>query len=40
MLNVITHLEHYFSAEIVAQLPDDILSLLVGVFPHTIRQAR
>ena len=37
---LLTHLEHYFSAEIVAQLPDDILSLLIGVFPHTIRHAR
>jgi hypothetical protein len=37
---LLTHLEHYFSAEIVAQLPDDILSLLVGVFPHTLHQAR
>jgi hypothetical protein len=37
---LLTHLEHYFSAEIVAQLPDEILSLLIGVFPHTLRQAR
>jgi len=37
---LLTHLEHYFSAEIVAQLPDDILSLLIGVFPQTIRHAR
>lgn len=37
---LLTHLEHYFSAEIVAQLPDEILSLLIGVFPHTIRQVR
>ncbi len=33
-------LEEFFSAELVRQLPDDILARLVGVLPQTIAAAR
>ncbi|MFS8910518.1 hypothetical protein NW841_05185 [Synechococcus sp. H60.3] len=33
-------LEEFFSAELVKQLPDDILARLVGVLPQTIAAAR
>ncbi|MBE9095276.1 hypothetical protein [Tychonema sp. LEGE 07203] len=37
---ILTQFEQYFDAEIVAQIPDEALALLVGVFPQTIRAAR
>ncbi|MGE5655481.1 MAG: hypothetical protein ACM37W_02485 [Actinomycetota bacterium] len=37
---IVTQLEQYFDSETVAQLPDEALAYLVGVFPHTIRTAR
>ncbi len=33
-------LEEFFSADLVSQLPDDILARLVGVLPQTITAAR
>jgi hypothetical protein len=33
-------LERYFSPEIVRQIPDDVISQLVGVFPKTVQMAR
>ncbi|MEG5171209.1 hypothetical protein [Microcoleus sp. B3-D7] len=37
---VLTQFEQYLDSEIVAQIPDEALALLVGVFPQTIRAAR
>ncbi len=37
---LLTQFEHYFDVPTVAQIPDRALALLIGVFPHTIRQAR
>jgi len=37
---ILTQFEQYFDSETVAQIPDEVLALLVGVFPRTIRVAR
>ncbi|MEP6522890.1 hypothetical protein NDA07_14100 [Microcoleus vaginatus DQ-U2] len=37
---VLTQFEQYLDSETVAQIPDEALALLVGVFPQTIRAAR
>ncbi len=37
---ILTQFEYYFEPETLAQVPDEALALLVGVFPQTIRQAR
>ncbi|MEG4149243.1 hypothetical protein [Microcoleus sp. Pol12B5] len=37
---VLTQFEQYLDSEMVAQIPDEALALLVGVFPQTIRAAR
>ncbi len=37
---LITQFEHYFDPEVVSQIPDEALSLLVGVLPMTIRMIR
>ncbi|WP_228056342.1 hypothetical protein [Microcoleus sp. LEGE 07076] len=37
---ILTQFEQYFDAETVAQIPDEALALLVGVFPQTIQAAR
>ena len=37
---LLTNFEEFFGRDIVAQLPDVILSLLIGVFPQTISIAR
>lgn len=37
---LLTQFEQYFDIQTVAQIPDRALALLIGVFPHTIRQAR
>ena len=37
---ILTQFEQYFDGETVAQIPDEALALLVGVFPQTIRAAR
>lgn len=37
---ILTQFEYYFEPQTLAQLPDEALALLVGVFPQTIRQAR
>ncbi len=37
---LLTQFEQYFDVPTVAQIPDRALALLIGVFPHTIRQAR
>lgn len=37
---VLNQFEGFFDAETIAQLPDEALALLVGVFPHTVTMAR
>lgn len=37
---LLTHLEYYFDQKTVQELSDEVLCLLVGVFPETIHQAR
>jgi hypothetical protein len=37
---ILNQFENYFEYRTVEQVPDAELSLLVGVLPHTIRQAR
>ena len=37
---IINQFEHWFDPETVAQLPDDVFALLVGVLPQTIRKVR
>lgn len=37
---LLTQFEQYFDTETVAQIPDEALALLIGVFPQTIRMAR
>lgn len=37
---ILTQFEQYFDSQTVAQLPDEALAGLVGVFPQTIRRAR
>ena len=37
---ILTQFEQYLDSETVAQIPDEALALLVGVFPQTIRSAR
>lgn len=37
---ILTQFQQYFDLETVAQIPDEFLALLVGVFPQTIRAAR
>jgi hypothetical protein len=37
---LITQFEHYFDPETVSQIPDEALSLLVGVLPMTVRMIR
>lgn len=37
---ILTQFEHYFDAQTVSQIPDEALSLLVGVLPTTIRMVR
>ncbi|MEG4396079.1 hypothetical protein [Microcoleus sp. BROC3] len=37
---ILTQFEQYLDSETVAQIPDEALALLVGVFPETIRAAR
>ncbi len=37
---ILTQFEHYLDSETVAQIPDEALALLVGVFPQTLRAAR
>ena len=37
---ILLQLEQYFGRTMVAQIPDEILALLVGVLPATIRKAR
>ncbi|MEG4943487.1 hypothetical protein [Microcoleus sp. F4-D5] len=39
-LMILTQFEQYLDSETVAQIPDEALALLVGVFPATIRAAR
>ena len=36
----IDQFENFFNTEIIAQLPDEALALLVGVFPDTVRKSR
>jgi hypothetical protein len=37
---ILTQFEYYFDSETIAQLPDEALALLIGVFPHTVNIAR
>ena len=37
---ILTLLERYFTPEIVNQIPDDVVSQLVGVLPKTLQMAR
>ena len=37
---VLNQFEGFFDAETIAQIPDEALALLVGVFPHTVMMAR
>lgn len=37
---ILEQFEGFFNSETVAQIPDEALALLVGVFPHTIRSWR
>lgn len=37
---VLNQFEGFFDAETIAQLPDEALALLVGVFPQTVTMAR
>lgn len=37
---ILNQFEHYFTSEVVAQLPDEAFALLVGVLPHTVRMIR
>ncbi|MEG4959905.1 MULTISPECIES: hypothetical protein [unclassified Microcoleus] len=37
---ILTQFEQYFDGETVAQIPDEALALLVGVFSQTMRAAR
>lgn len=37
---ILNQFENYFSAETVAQLPDEAFALLVGVLPQTIKMLR
>lgn len=37
---ILTQFEYYFEPQTLAQVPDEALAMLVGVFPQTIRQAR
>ena len=37
---LVTQFEHYFDSETVSEIPDEALSLLVGVLPSTIRLVR
>ena len=37
---ILTQFEQYLDSETVAQIPDEALALLVGVFPQTLRAAR
>ncbi len=37
---ILNQFEHWFDAETVANLPDEVFALLVGVLPQTIRKVR
>ncbi len=37
---ILTQFEYYFDSGTIAQLPDEALALLIGVFPHTVKIAR
>ena len=37
---ILNQFEHWFDTETVAQLPDEVFALLVGVLPQTIRKVR
>ena len=37
---ILNQFEHWFDAETVTKLPDEIFALLVGVLPQTIRKVR
>lgn len=37
---ILNQFEHWFDAEITANLPDEVFALLIGVLPQTIRKAR
>lgn len=37
---IINQFEHWFDTETVAQLPDEVFALLVGVLPQTVRRVR
>lgn len=37
---ILALIEQYFDAQTAEALPDDVLAMLVGVFPHTVRMAR
>ncbi|GAB4546475.1 MAG: hypothetical protein Tsb0014_40990 [Pleurocapsa sp.] len=37
---ILNQFEHWFDAETVAKLPDEVFALLVGVLPQTIRKVR
>jgi hypothetical protein len=37
---ILNQFENYFDAVTIARIPDEAFALLVGVLPHTVRQAR
>jgi hypothetical protein len=37
---ILNQFENYFDAGTIARIPDEAFALLVGVLPHTVRQAR
>jgi hypothetical protein len=37
---ILNQFENYFDQSMISKIPDDAFSLLVGVLPYTIRQAR
>lgn len=37
---ILNQFENYFDAATIARIPDEAFALLVGVLPHTVRQAR
>lgn len=37
---ILNQFQYYFDPDTIAQLPDEVLALVVGVLPHTIRMAR
>lgn len=37
---ILNQFENYFDPDTIARIPDEAFALLVGVLPHTVRQAR